>query len=67
MLPKNLDVCDKIIDEIGIAESFVAGVDFESFDADEMLKRAACMTVVNVGELVKNLDDDFRLGHPEVP
>ena len=67
MLPKNLAVCDKLLNEIGVAESFMAGVDFDSFESNEMLKRAVCMTVVNIGELVKNLDDGFRADHPEVP
>ena len=31
-----------------------------------MLKRVVCMTVINVGELVKKLTDDCRLSHPEV-
>ena len=67
MPPKNLSVCEKIIEEISVAESFVAGVDFESFASDEMMKRAVSMSVINVGELVKNLDDGFRADHPDVP
>ena len=67
MLPKNLSVCEKMLEEISIAESFIAGIDFETFAADEMRKRAVSMSVINVGELVKNLDDSFRANHPEVP
>lgn len=28
-------------------------LDFDSFDKNEMMKRAVCMTVINIGELVK--------------
>ena len=51
MLPRNLAVCDKILEEIAIAESFMVGVDFDAFTSDEMPKRAVCMSVVNIGEL----------------
>lgn len=34
---------------------------------DEILKRAVCMTVINIGELVKNLSDSCRKTYPVVP
>lgn len=34
---------------------------------DEILKRAVCMTVINIGELVKNLSDSCRKTYPAVP
>ena len=34
---------------------------------DEKLKRAVCMTVINIGELVKNLDEEFRIAHSDIP
>ena len=35
--------------------------------SDEKLKRAVGMTVINIGELVKNITDEMRVMHPEVP
>ena len=35
--------------------------------ADEILKRAIGMTVINIGELVKNATDELREEHKEVP
>ncbi len=57
----------KIIDELDIALEMIAGKDFDTFDSDEILKRAMCMTVINIGELVKALSDDFRIGHKHIP
>ena len=34
---------------------------------DEVLKRAIGMTVINIGELVKNLTDDFRATYNSIP
>ena len=39
----------------------------EDFCLDEMRKRAVSMTVINIGELIKNISDDMRASHREVP
>ncbi len=39
----------------------------EAFLSDEMLKRAICMTVINIGELIKNLSENCRREYPAVP
>ena len=57
----------KIIDELDVALGMIADKDFEAFDSDEILKRAMCMTVINIGELVKALSEDFRLEHKQIP
>ena len=38
-----------------------------AFLQNEMLKRAIGMTVINIGELIKNVTDEMRARHPEVP
>ena len=60
-------VVGKVLDEIAIAESLMQNEDRASFLEDEKLKRAVCMTVINIGELVKNLTESFRLIHAQVP
>ncbi len=57
----------KIIDELDVALSMIDGKDFDVFDSDEILKRAMCMTVINIGELVKALSEGFRLEHKQIP
>ncbi|HIW76346.1 MULTISPECIES: HepT-like ribonuclease domain-containing protein [Gordonibacter] len=64
---KNEQVLQKMLSEIAIASSLMDGIDLDSFLADEMRKRAVCMTVINIGELVKNLDNDFRAKNAHVP
>lgn len=67
MSDENLVVLKKILEEMSIAHSLLGMHDVDSFMEDEMAKRAVCMTVINVGELIKNLDMDFRADNPEVP
>lgn len=57
----------KVLSEVKIAGEMIQGCTLDAFLANEMRKRAVCMTVINVGELVKTLTEECRLSHPEVP
>ena len=58
---------NKIAEEANIAIKMLSGVKQEDFIADEVLKRAVAMTVINIGELVKNLSMEFRNEYKSVP
>lgn len=60
-------IIKKIIQEIDIAGDMIQDKNLEEFNSDEMLKRAVCMTVINIGELVKNITDETRQKHKEIP
>ena len=57
----------KIVQEIEIASNMMRGKSLEDFTDDEMLKRAVCMTVINIGELVKNVTDETRQKNRQIP
>ena len=57
----------KVLMEIQTAEHMMGKKAFHEFVADEMLKRAICMTAINIGELVKNLSEECRRAHPSIP
>ena len=48
----------KINAEIKIGIEFLDNISQETFITDEKLKRAVCMTAINVGEMVKALTDE---------
>ena len=54
-------ILKKILSEIQIAFEMLGDTDLDSFLSDEMLKRAVGMTVINIGELVKNITEDSHL------
>jgi len=58
---------NKIIEEVDVITKLIEGCDYECFDNDERTKRAVCMTLINIGELVKLLSDDLRNNNPSVP
>lgn len=49
MQRKDRIVLSKICNEIDIALEMMGTESFESFDENEMKKRAVCMTVINIG------------------
>ena len=57
----------KVISEINIGYEMLGTATLEEFLDDEKLKRAVSMTVINIGELVKNITDDTRKEHPNIP
>lgn len=60
-------ILKKIISEINTAFDMLGETAYSEFYSNEMMKRAVCMTVINIGELVKNLSDEFRAQHKNVP
>ena len=60
-------ILDKISDEANVAIKMLSDVEQSDFIADEILKRAAAMQVINIGELVKNLTFEFRNEYKSVP
>ena len=60
-------VLRKIIDEAAIIMNLTAGFDCDSYLKDERTKRAVCMTLINIGELVKLLSDDARQANTAIP
>ena len=60
-------VLQKIISEIDVGMQMLGENSLAAFLQNEMLKRAIGMTVINIGELIKNVTDEMRARHPDVP
>ena len=60
-------ILEKVLSEISVAWEMMDGCSLEQFMQNEMLMRAISMTVINIGELVKNLSEETRQAHPAVP
>lgn len=64
---RDYQLLKKIADEILVAEAILDGVTEEDFLEDEKLKRAVSMTLINIGELVKNLSNELKLKDKSIP
>lgn len=60
-------ILQKVLSEIEIAQKMMGNCSLEQFEQNEMLKRAVSMTVINIGELVKNLSEETRAAHTHIP
>ena len=60
-------ILQKVLDEIQIAQEMMGNCSLAQFRKNEMLMRAVGMTVINIGELVKNLSEEIRLTYPRIP
>ncbi|SFX69781.1 DUF86 domain-containing protein [Ruminococcus sp. XPD3002] len=67
MQRRDLIILKKILSEIDIAFEMLGNADLDSFLVDEKLKRAVGMTVINIGELVKNITEETRLSYNQIP
>lgn len=64
---RDRQICEKILSEIGVARELLRGISEEDFLRDERTVRAVCMTLINIGELVKNLTAEWKDAHREIP
>ena len=60
-------IIQKIISEINVGVQLLGDIALEDFLKDEMLKRAIGMTVINIGELTKNISQETRTEFPFIP
>lgn len=51
----NIDVLKHMQEDSVDIEAFVDGIDFESFVKNHLIRKAVCMSLINIGELTKSL------------
>jgi uncharacterized protein with HEPN domain len=47
--------------------SMTAGVDRKAYNEDRTLQFALCRVLEVIGEAARNISEDYRLAHPQVP
>ena len=50
-----------------MARELLGDISLEQFLTDERTARAVSMTLINIGELVKNITQDLKDAHREIP
>ncbi len=60
-------IIKKILSEIEISDQMLQDTTKEQFLENEVLKRALAMTVINIGELIKNVTDEIRRKYTAIP
>lgn len=55
-----VDYCQKLLD-------YTKGMSFEDFSSSELHKDACALCILQIGELVYNLTDEFKDAHTDIP
>ena len=67
MNTKDRTILGKIHAEASEIDDLIKGYDKDSFIADTKTKKAVCMTLINIGELVSHLTTELRNANNHVP
>jgi uncharacterized protein with HEPN domain len=67
MTKRDRIILEKLLEETNIVAGIIEGLSEATFLAKNEKQRAVAMTLINIGELVKNLTADFRLQHNQIP
>jgi len=67
LLKRDETILRKVLEEITYLETTMSGLTHETFVENEDKKRVAAMTLINMGELVKNLSVDFVQSAKDFP
>ena len=55
-----IDYCDKLL-------QFTTDIDYENFEKSDLHKDACSLCILQIGELVYNLTDEFKETHSSIP
>jgi uncharacterized protein with HEPN domain len=58
---------EAILREIKILPEFLTDSSLEDFLKSEIKQRAVCMTLLNIGELIKNISEQTKLNNLDIP
>jgi uncharacterized protein with HEPN domain len=67
MADRDTAILKKLMEEAIIITELIEGFDSTAFSDDEKTKRAVCMTLINIGEMVKLLSPEVRGKNPSIP
>ncbi|GHU51181.1 antitoxin [Clostridia bacterium] len=63
---KNLFIIKKFLKYIEKIFAYRGDCEFSEFVADEKLAEACVFNLIQIGELVRRLDDEFKEAHPQI-
>ena len=64
---RDVIIIEKLIKEADFVKQMLDGLTESDFLNNQEKQRATVMTLLNIGELVKNLTMEFRSQHPQIP
>jgi len=66
-MKKDIEILKHILADIDDIVKFTSAIDFEGFVSNSMLRKAVCMSLINIGELTKSLSSTFKSDNKQIP
>ena len=61
-------ILEHMLEDALDASKFIEGFsNADTFSADKLYRKAVIMSILNIGELAKNLPNEFKAAHIEIP
>lgn len=54
-------------EDVADVRSFIAGVNYAEFSQSSLLKKAVSMSLLNIGELAREMSDEIKTESPTIP
>ena len=67
MKNRNLEYLQNIIDYCDKINNLLIGVDYDTFITHEIYQLSCGMCIIQIGENISRLSDDFKLKHDNIP
>lgn len=64
---KNIDILRHMFEDVEDILRFIEEYDFERFASDHLVRKAVCMSLINIGELTKSLSSTYKAEHNQIP
>ncbi len=66
-MKKHISIINHIMEDIEDIKIFTEGIDYDTFVHSSIIRKSVCMSLINIGELVKSLPVDFKAKNKEIP
>jgi len=66
-MKKDINILHHMLEDIEDIINFTKGIDFDSFVSNSMVRKAVCMSLINIGELTKALSPGFKAENNSIP
>ena len=66
-MKNDIEILEHILEDINDILNFIEFVDFEEFASNSLVRKAVCMSLINIGELTKSLSSIFKIENRQIP
>jgi uncharacterized protein with HEPN domain len=66
-MKRDIELLKHISTDINDILLYTTDLNFDDFISNSMVRKAVCMSLINIGELTKNLSPAFKAKHKQIP